>query len=139
MKKVFGALLLLALLSGAALLALAFAFGLPGEGLHLIINDHEVSAAHLTGWHAAAAGLAVLLALCIVALVLPFTLLLAMLLPLLLILGALLLVLGAVLGAGALALSPLVIPLVLLWWLWRRSQRTAAASARAAAGPTIDV
>ncbi len=136
MKKLFLAVLLLALLCGAALFALWFALGPPADAVHLVINGDEVQAADLHGWHAAAGGLAALFALCIVALVVPLALLLGVLLPLLLVLGAALLVLGLLLGAGALALSPLLLPLVLLWWLWRRSRRSAPAAA-AAAGTTI--
>lgn len=136
MRTILRVLLLLALLGGAALLALGLAFGLPAEGIHLIVNGREVSIDHLAGGHTAAAGLAALIALCIIALVLPLALLLGVLLPLLLVLGAVLLVLGAVMGAGALALSPLLLPLALVWWLWRRSRRTVP-TAPGAAGTTI--
>ena len=108
------------------MLALGLAIHLPGDGIHLIVNDNEVQFAHATGWHAVAGGLAVLLALCIAALVVPLALLLAVLMPLLLVLGALALVVGVVLGVGAIALAPLLLPLLIVLWLWRRSRRPAA-------------
>ncbi len=137
MRKLFLAMVLLALLCGAALLALGFAFGPHADGIHLVINDHEVQWAQLHGWHAAAGGLAALFAVCIVAVVVPLALLLGLLLPLLLVLAVALLLAGMALGVGALALSPLLLPLLLLAWLWRRSRRVAPA-ARSAAGTTID-
>ena len=108
------------------MLALGLAIHLPGDGIHLIVNDNEVQFAHPAGWHAVAGGLAVLLALCIAALVVPLALLLAVLMPLLLVLGALALVVGVVLGVGAIALAPLLLPLLIVLWLWRRSRRPAA-------------
>jgi hypothetical protein len=137
MKKLVHALVLLALVSGAALLVLWVAFGSPANGIHLVINEHEVQWADLRGWHAAAGGLALLFALCIVALVLSLTLMLGLLLPLLFALVAVLLALGAVLGAGALTLSPLLLLVLLVWWLSRRSSRRAAPTrvTKAAAEP----
>jgi hypothetical protein len=137
MRRLLIALVLIALVSAAAMLALWLAFGSPAEGIHLIVNGHEVSMSNLAGWHAAAATLALLLALCVVAVVLPLTLLLAVLLPLLLVLGAVALVCAAVLGVGALTLSPLVVLVLLVWWLSRRSRRTVGATNRAG-GNTID-
>jgi len=127
MTRLLLALVLTALLSGAALVALWFAFGPWPDGIHLIVNGREVSLDHVAGWHAGTAGLAVLLALCIVALVLPLMLLLAALLPLLIVFGAVLLVGAAALGVGALALSPLVLLALLVWWLSRSSRRAARA------------
>jgi len=137
MKRIFLMLLVLGMACGAALFALWLAHGLPTEGMHLIVNDNEVHLPELNGIHAAAGGLALLLALCIVALVLPLTLLLGLLLPLLLVLGVVLLIGAAALGVGAVALAPLVLPVLLLWWLWRRSRRVAPA-ATPASGTTID-
>ena len=122
MKKLILSLMLLGLLCGAALLVLWVTVGLPTNAIHLTINEHEMNFADLNGWHAAFAGAGVLFALCIVALVVPLALLLGLLLPLLLVLGALLLVLVVALGAGAIALAPLLLPVAILWWLWRRSQ-----------------
>jgi hypothetical protein len=133
MKKVFFALVLLGMVCGAALLALWWSHGLPTEGVHLVVNEHEVNLAELNGWHAAAGGMGALLALAIVAVVLPLALMLGLLLPLLLVLGVVLLVVAAALGAGALALSPLLLPLLLLAWLWRRSRRAGPAT-----GATLD-
>ena len=133
MKKLLLALLLLALFSGAALLALWVALATPDHGVHLIVNDHEWNLGASSGWRGVAGGLAVLAAVCAVALAIPLAVLLGVLLPLLLVLGAVMLILGAVMGIGALALSPLVVPLLLLWWLWRRSR-----SAAPRADDTID-
>ena len=120
MKNTVVALLALALLGGAALLALGFGLATPGDGVHLIINEHELNLSELGGWQAAAAALGLLIG---VAVVLPLTLLLGLLLPLLLLLGALLLVCAAILGAGVLACAPVLLPLLVLVWLWRRSRR----------------
>jgi hypothetical protein len=136
-KKLIVALLLLALLGSAALLGSWLTLGVPTDGIHLVINGHELTLAELDGWHAAAGGLALLFGLGIVALAVPLTLLLGLLLPLLLVLGAASLVLGAALGIGALALSPLLLPLLLLAWLWRRSRRAESRASRAAR-TTID-
>ena len=125
MKRTFLALLLIGLLCAAGLAALWFALGAPPEGVHLVINDREVNLADLSGWHAAAGGLGALLAVCIVAVVLPLALLLGLLLPLLLVLALVLVIVGAALGVGTLALSPVLLPLLLLGWLWRRSRRAA--------------
>ena len=126
MRGLFVALLLFALLAGAALLALGFVIHLPGNGMHLIVNDSEVHFTHLAGWHAVAGGLALLFALGIAALAVPLALLLVVLLPLLLVLGVVAVVVGVALGVGALALSPLLLPLLIVLWLWRRSRREAA-------------
>ncbi len=128
MKKLLLALLLLALLTGAALLALWITFGATAGGMHLIVNGNEVDLSHLGDWHAAAGGMAALLALCVVALALalPLALALGVLLPLLLLVGAMLLVCASALGIGALALSPLLLLVLLVWWLSRRSRRPAA-------------
>ena len=140
MRRLFVTLAMLALLVGAALLVLGLAIHLPGDGIHLIVNDNEVHFAHPAGWHAVVGGLAVLFALCIAALVVPLTLVLAVLMPLLLVLAALALVVGVVLGVGAIALAPLLLPLVIvlwLWrrWLWRRSRRHAAGTTMGAMSP----
>jgi len=126
MKGLLVALSMLALLAGTALLALGIASHLPGDGIRLFVNDNEVHFAHLAGWHAVVGGVAVLFALGIAALAVPIALLLAVLLPLLLVLGLVAVVVGVVLGLGALALSPLLLPLAIVLWLWRRSRRAAA-------------
>jgi hypothetical protein len=133
MKKILLSLLLLGLLCGVALAVLWFNVGPPAEALHIVINDQEINVADLSGWHAAAGGLGAVLALCIVAVVLPLALLFGLLLPLLAVLGLVLAIVVAALGIGAVALSPLVLPFLLLWWLWRRSRR-----AVPTAGTTID-
>jgi len=136
-KKLFFALVLLGMACGAALFALWLSHGLPTDGVHLVVNDHEVNLADLNGWHAAVGGLGVLLAVAVVAVVLPPTLMVGLLLPLLLVLGVVLLIVAAALGVGALALAPLLLPLLLLWWLWRRSRRPAS-RAGPAGGTTLD-
>ena len=138
MKKLFLALLVLGGLCAAGLAALWFTVGPPTEGVHIVINDQEWNVADLSGWHAAAGGLGALLALCVVAVVVPLALLFGLLLPLLVVLGLVLAIMAAALGIGTLALSPLVLPLLLLWWLWRRSQRAAAAPRPAAGATTLD-
>jgi hypothetical protein len=135
MKKLFLALVLVALIGGLALLALGWALAPPAHAIRLVIDGQDVRLADLHGWHAAAGGLGVMLALCVAALAVPLGLLLALLLPLLLVLGAVLLLVGVALGVGALALAPLLLPLLFVAWLWRRSRRTAA-TARPA-GTTI--
>ena len=136
MKKLLVSLLLLGLLSLAVLFAVLNRYGLPTEGIHVIVNDREFHLAELSGWHGIGASLAVLLALCAAAIVVPLVLLLGVMLPLLLVIGALALVLALVLGAGALALLPVLLPVLLLIWLWRRAQRHTAA--RPQPGATID-
>lgn len=138
MKKIFLALLLLGLLCSAALAVLWFTVGPPADAIHIVINDQEVNMTDLSGWHAAAGSLGAVLALCIVAVVLPLALLFGLLLPLLAVLGVVLAVVAAALGIGTLALSPLVLPLLLLWWLWRRSQRAAPAARPTGGTTTID-
>jgi len=138
MRTLLLAMLMLALLTGAALFGLWAAFGVPADGVQLIVNDHAVDLHALNGWHAAAGGLATMLALLVVAIVVPLALAFAVALPLLLVLGAVALVLGAVLGIGTLAMAPLVLPLLLLWWLWQRSRRNAMRATPGASGTTID-
>jgi hypothetical protein len=128
MKKFFLTLLVLGVLCSAALAVLWFVVGPPAEAVHIVINDQEVNVSDLSSWHAAAGGLGAVLAVCIVAVVLPLALLFGLLLPLLAVLGLVLAIVAAALGIGTLALSPLVLPLLLLWWLWRRSQRVAPAA-----------
>lgn len=132
------AMLLLALLCGTAVAGLWIAFALPADGVQLVINDHTVDLRALDGWHAFAGGLATMLALLIVIVVVPLALMFAVALPLLLVLGAVALLLGAALGIGTLAMAPLLLPLLLLWWLWRRSRRQALRPAAPGAGTTID-
>ena len=136
MKKWFVSLMVLGLLSLAVLLAVLNRYGLPTEGVHLIVNDREYPLSELSGWHGIGASLAVLLALCAAAFIVPLVLLLGVMLPLLLVVGALALVLALVLGAGALALLPALLPVLLLVWLWRRARRPTAV--RPQPGATID-
>ena len=123
MKKMMLALLLVGVLCATALAVLWFAVGPPADAITLSINEHDVRIADLTGWHALFAGFALVLALSVVALVVPLALLLGLALPLAIVIGALLLACATALGIGAIALSPLLLALALGWWLWRRSQR----------------
>ncbi len=95
-------------------------------------------------WQAMGAGMGTLLAIGVALIAVPVVLLLGVLLPLLLVAGALLLVVGLALGVGVLGMAPLLLPLLLLIWLWRRAQRRAAQARRntPAASPsqtTIDL
>ena len=83
--------------------------------MHLIVNEHEVDLSHLHDWHAAAGGLAALLALCVVArrARAAARAALGVLLPLLLLARCAAARRASALGVGALALSPLLLPLLL--------------------------
>ncbi|HMN77223.1 MAG TPA: hypothetical protein PKC97_14245 [Burkholderiaceae bacterium] len=123
-----------ALLGAVMLALLVFALhGLAPDGLHVVINDRELSFGHLPPLPELGAGLGGLLAVVAAAIVIPVALLLGVLLPLLLLAGALLLLVGLALGVGAISMAPLVLPLLLLVWLWRRAQRRKAAAAQEAA------
>jgi hypothetical protein len=139
MKRFLLILLAVGLASGAALLALGFAIGLPdGHDLHVIVNDREVDVgAHHAG-HVAVAAVGLLIAACAIGLVVPLALLLGVLLPVLLVLVGLTLGGAALLGAGALALAPLWLPLLLVVWLWRRSRRARPPAPGGSGGATID-
>jgi len=113
----------LGMLCGALLLAGLFAFGVPFDGVHVIVNDQELRVNDVAGWHGAAAALALMLALGALLLAVPLLLLVGVVLPLLLVVGAVVLAAGLVLGAGALTLSPLIALILLVWWLSRRSAR----------------
>ena len=138
MKRFLLILLALGLAGGAALLALGLAIGLPdGHDLHVVINDRELD---LGAHHAAsvvAAAIGIFVAACVIGLVVPLALLLGVLLPVLL-LAALTLGGAALLGAGALALAPLWLPLLFVVWLWRRSRRARPPTAGGSGGATID-
>jgi hypothetical protein len=112
--------LALSLLGAAALVGLGFAFGMPADGVHVIINDRELVPAHLGAGHGL---LALAIAACVIGLVLPLALVVGLALPLALVAGAVLLIGALLLGAGALALAPLWVPVLLLAWLWRKSRR----------------
>lgn len=143
MKNLLLAVGAVALLGGAALLLLILALhGFAGDGVHIVVNDRELHWQDLPHWHAMGAGMGALLALAAALIAVPIVLLLGVLLPLLLVAGALLLVIGLALGVGAIGMAPLLLPLLLLCWLWRRAQRRAARDGRAgkgAASDTIDL
>ena len=120
MMRLLLTLCTVSLLAAAVLLALGFALGWPTDGIHVMVNDQEIAPAHLGAGHAV---LALIVATCVIAFVLPLALVLGVLLPLALAAGAVLLVGALLFGAGALALAPLWIPLLLLVWVWRRSRR----------------
>ena len=142
MKNLLLAVGAIALLGGAALLLLILALhGFAGEGVHIVVNDRELHWQDLPHWDAMGAGMGALLALAAALIAVPLVLL-GVLLPLLLVAGALLLVIGLALGVGVIGMAPLLLPLLLLFWLWRRAQRRAARAARAgkgAASDTIDL
>jgi len=138
-----------ALFGGAMLLLLNFALhGFAPDGFHVVINDREVQFGDLPHWQAMGAGMGSVLAIAFAVIAVPIVLLLGVLLPPLLLVGALLLVIGLALGIGAIGMAPLLVPLLLLVWLWRRAQRRAARAAaqpapaersRSAASDTIDL
>jgi hypothetical protein len=125
MMRLLLTLFALALLSAVALVALAFAVGWPADGIHVIVNDQEIVPAQLGDGHAL---LALAIAACVIGVVLPLVLALGVLLPLALAAGAVLLVGALIFGAGALALAPLWLPLLLVIWLLRRARRRGAGS-----------
>ena len=134
LRTILGIWLLLALAAAGLALALWLAADLSVGPLRLVIDGEQVSLDGLTGWRGSVAGgLALALAIGISAVVVPLALALGVLLPLLLLAGVVLMVCAAALGVGMLALSPLVLPLLLLWWLWRRSRRAAPGARSAAA------
>jgi hypothetical protein len=131
--------LVLALAAAALGFALWFAADATVGPLRLVIDGEQVSLDGLTGWRGGiAGGLAVALVIGIVAIAVPLALVLGVLLPLALVAAVVLALGAAALGIGLLALSPLLLPLLLAWWLWRRSRRPTASPARAAPAATID-
>jgi hypothetical protein len=123
MMRLLLVVLALSLLGAAALVAIAFAVGVPSDGVHVIVNDRELVPPHAGLAHAV---LALVIAACVIGLVLPLTLAVGLVLPLALVAGAVLLVGALLLGVGALALAPLWLPVLLLAWLWRKSRRRSA-------------
>lgn len=133
MNKLFVTLGVLALLGAAGLLMLFVALhGLPHEAVQITVNDREIHLADLSSWQVASGGFGLLLGLAVLAIAVPLVLLLGVLLPVLLVVGAVLLVVGLALGIGVLGMAPLLLPLLLLFWLWRRAQRRATLAERAA-------
>lgn len=147
-RRRFGwiALLLVLALLGAAAVAAALLLGWAGHGLdqlQVVVDGQPVELPPLSGWHALAAGGGLLVALLVLAVVVPLALLFGLALPVV-VLG--LLAAGVVvlaLGIGLLLAAPLAVPVALLaWWLLRRQRRTDARAgavrppdAPAAAGP----
>lgn len=133
MKNLLLAIGAVALLGAAVVVLLVVALqGFAPDGVHVVVNDRELHWEDLSHWEAMGAGLGTLLAIGAAVIVVPIVLLLGVLLPLLLAAGALLLVVGLALGVGVLGMAPLLLPLLLLIWLWRRSQRRAMQARRAA-------
>ena len=133
MSKFLVALGVLALLGAAGLLMLFVALhGLPHDAVQISVNDREIHLADLSNWQVAGGGLGLLLGLAVLVIVVPLVLLLGLLLPVLLAVGAVLFVGGLALGIGVLGMAPLLLPLLLLFWLWRRAQRRARLAERAA-------
>ena len=139
MKNLLLAVGAVALLGGAVLLLLILALhGFAGDGVHIVVNDRELHWQDLPHWDAMGAGMGALLALAAALIAVPLVLL-GVLLPLLLVAGALLLVIGLALGVGVIGMAPLLLPLLLLFWLWRRAQRRAARAGKGTASDTIDL
>ena len=129
--------LVLVLMGLVLLLALAAAVaggwallhgGLPVSTALLEINGESVDLARLGGGGVLLATAGVVLALCAVAVVVPATLVFAFAVAGL----AVTLAFGSVLGVVLLLLSPLLLPLGLVWWLRRRSRRAPATQPGAA-------
>lgn len=99
--------------------------GLPGASALVEIDGERIEVAQLGIGGALLAIGGVTLALLVVAVVVPSALLLAFGMVAL----ALVVTCGALLGVAALLLAPLLLPLGLGWWLWRRSRRPAAPAA----------
>ncbi len=123
MKRTFFVLFALALVGAALLICLGFAVvdPLDGHGLHIVINERELDLHALGPGQVLGGAIAAAIAIVVV----PLALLLGLALPLLLVLGAIALAGAALLGVGAFALAPLWLPLLLVVWLLRRSQRRA--------------
>lgn len=114
---------LLLFLLTALIFALWWGFEGHHEGLSVILDDEGVSitSGGVQGWLFDVGGL--VFAALFVLVVVPVVLLVALGVPLLAVGGALaigLLVLGLVL---AISLSPLLLPVLLVWWLLRRDRR----------------
>lgn len=133
MKNVLLAIGAVALLGGAVLALLIFALqGFAPDDVQVVINDRVIHFQDLSHWQVMGAGMGTLLAIAAAVIAVPIVLLLGVLLPLLLVAGALLLVIGLALGVGVIGMAPLLVPLLLLVWLWRRAQRRAARAEAAA-------
>ena len=133
MRSLLIALGVLALLGAAGVLMLVLVLhGMPHDALHVTVNDREIHFSDLSNLQVAGGGVGLLLAMVAFALAVPLVLLLGVLLPVLLVAGAVLLVVGLALGVGVLGMAPLLVPLLILFWLWRRAQRRATAAERAA-------
>jgi hypothetical protein len=133
MSKFLVALGVLALLGAAGLLMLFVALhGLPHDAVQITVNDREIHLAELSSWQVAGGGFGLLLGLAALVIAVPLVLLVGVLLPVLLAVGAVLFVVGLALGIGVLGMAPLLLPLLLLFWLWRRAQRRARLAERAA-------
>lgn len=99
--------------------------GLPGASALVEIDGERIAIAELGVGGALLAVCGVMLALLVVAVVVPSALLLAFGMVAL----ALVVTCGALLGVAVLLLAPLLLPLGLGWWLWRRSHRPAVPTA----------
>jgi hypothetical protein len=115
--------LVLALLAAAAGSWALMRDGLPGASALVEIDGERIAIAELGVGGALLAVGGVTLALLVVAVVVPSALLLAFGMVAL----ALVVTFGALLGVAVLLLAPLLVPVGLGWWLWRRSRRSAVA------------
>ena len=112
----------------AAAFALWWAIGAPPEGLTVIVDEHSLSIPGAAGADGLLAIGGVLLGLLVVLVVLPLALLVGLGVPALL--AGLVLAVG-LLGLGALLAllcSPLLLPVLLVWWLVRRDRKAARAA-----------
>lgn len=91
------------------------------------INGEDIPVHALTAAHWGSLLFASGLTLFVLAVVLPLTLLLGVALPLMFVAGVVALVLAVVAGVGALVGSPLILLVLLLWWLLRRKPVATAA------------
>jgi len=133
LRFTFASLLVLALAT-LAVFALWSLVASPADGLQLVIDDEHVSLPALTGGNLLLAVGGVMLALLVVAVVVPLALLIGLGVPAFLLAFGLLIGLAA-LAAGLFAVcSPILLPLLFFWWLSRRAAARQARSSTTIAG-----
>ena len=122
--------LLLAAVLVAVLVASLVAMAGPLHSTLIQINGEPVTFAHLGIGEGLVAVAAVVLALLIVLLVVPFAVLLPLAIVALVLVGVLVVALGAVAGVAALVFSPLILLAGAVWLIWRllRSDRPKSAA-----------
>ena len=117
--KTLGWTALVGLLLAAALVASLVAMTGPLHSTLIQINGEPVTFAHLGVGEGLAAVAAVVLALLIVLLAVPFAVLLPLAIVALVLVGMLVVALGAVAGVAALVFSPLILLAGAVWLIWR--------------------